>query len=214
MVNIKDFSSQPSSEKLLDIFFHQNELMKTYYDIEESNGVYAPTEQLNLDMMKDQLRLKDFAWRITEELGEALEALLNHPNSIHMEEEISDALHFLTEFSIMVKYRPGETLEQLYDLAEDSHQYSTAFKERTFASMCYRVGYFTMRLAIVCNTLKNKPWKQTQMITDKNYFYEMLRLTWIAFIQLCIVAEIEPQDLFDLYFRKMQVNQFRQRSNY
>jgi hypothetical protein len=215
MVNIKDFSSVPSADKLITIFERQKELMVKYHQIELANGVYSPTETLNLDMMKDQLRLKDFAWRITEELGEALEALLLHPGTEHMEEEISDSLHFLTEFSIMVNYRPEGTLEEFYNIANQTHQLgATAFKQKNFASMAYRVGYFTMRLAIVCNTLKNKPWKQTQMITDKTYFFESLRLTWIAFMQLCSVAGITPDKLYDLYFRKMQVNLFRQESKY
>ena len=63
-------------------------------------------------------------------------------------------------------------------------------------------------------TLKNKPWKQTQMPTDKNHFYEELSDSFHFFLGLCLMVGLTPQDLFRIYFAKHQVNEFRITSNY
>ena len=64
------------------------------------------------------------------------------------------------------------------------------------------------------NTLKNKPWKQSEVPTDKVHFYEELADAFHFFIELCITAGMNAEDLARMYHRKNAVNQFRQRSNY
>lgn len=70
-------------------------------------------------------------------------------------------------------------------------------------------------LAEAIQTMKNwKPWKQTEMETDIPHFKEEIIDALHFFMEACIFAGITPQELYDLYFKKNQVNQFRQRSNY
>jgi hypothetical protein len=64
------------------------------------------------------------------------------------------------------------------------------------------------------NTLKNKPWKQSEVPTDKVHFYEELADAFHFFVELCITAGMNAEDLARIYHRKHAVNQFRQRSNY
>ncbi len=64
------------------------------------------------------------------------------------------------------------------------------------------------------NTLKNKPWKQSEVSTDKVHFYEELGDTVHFFIELCITAGMTAEDLARIYHRKAAVNQFRQESRY
>lgn len=52
---------------------------------------------VNLDDKRGQARIKDFSWRITEEIGEALDAMENESALLHFHEELVDGLHFLTE---------------------------------------------------------------------------------------------------------------------
>lgn len=210
MVNINDYKAQSSKDKLMTIFERQAGLMQKYHEIEKANGFHVCLKA-DLHDAFDQQRIKDFAWRITEEMGEALEAFRIHENLDHMEEEIADALHFFVELNIMVGYMPDYSLETMYKM----HRPKTmAFLERNSACLTYRVGAVVERLAIMCNTLKNKPWKQSQLLTDEKYFIECLGEVWVTFIQLCIVAKIGPDKLYDLYFRKSKVNEFRQRSAY
>lgn len=64
------------------------------------------------------------------------------------------------------------------------------------------------------NTLKNKPWKQSEVATDQTHFYEELADALHFFIELCITAGMTAEDLARIYHRKHAVNEFRQRSNY
>lgn len=64
------------------------------------------------------------------------------------------------------------------------------------------------------NTLKNKPWKQSEVSTDGVHFYEELADALHFYIELCITAGMTAEDLARMYHRKHAVNQFRQGSNY
>ena len=69
-------------------------------------------------------------------------------------------------------------------------------------------------LSEATNCLKNKPWKQSEVMTDKEHFYEELADAFHFFIELCITAGMDAEDLALLYHKKNAVNKFRQRSKY
>jgi hypothetical protein len=52
------------------------------------------------------------------------------------------------------------------------------------------------------------------MMTDVDYFTQKVVQVWFRFAELCQRSGIDSQKLFNLYFRKSEVNKFRQRSNY
>lgn len=63
--------------------------------------------------------------------------------------------------------------------------------------------------------MKNwKSWKQTEMPTDVNHFKEEIADVVHFLIEAMIFAGIGPDEIFDLYFRKHAVNEFRQESKY
>jgi hypothetical protein len=64
------------------------------------------------------------------------------------------------------------------------------------------------------NTLKNKPWKQSEVPTDALHFYEEVGDALHFFVEMCITAGMTAEDLARIYHRKHAVNEFRQRSNY
>ena len=67
-----------NKESLKAIFERQRELMEKYHDIELKSGLLQTEDcPVNLDDKRGQARIKDFSWRITEEIGEALDALEN-----------------------------------------------------------------------------------------------------------------------------------------
>lgn len=69
-------------------------------------------------------------------------------------------------------------------------------------------------LSEATNCLKNKPWKDSFIATDKEHFEEELADALHFFVELLITAGLSPEDVFLLYFKKHHVNQFRQRSRY
>lgn len=77
--------------------------------------------------------------------------------------------------------------------------------------LAYRV---VEELSEATNTLKNKPWKNSFVATDKDHFHEELADALHFFMELLITAGLDAEGIFLLYFRKHRVNQFRQDSNY
>lgn len=214
-MNIKDaISEEVTKDPLQAIFDRQKELMDKYHDIEAKSGLLQTSDcPVNLDDKKGQARLKDFAWRITEELGEALDSLYVDRDRDHFKEELVDGLHFLTEFSILAGFTPDvianyllshNALESLFDIPK--LQYLNTLENF--------VTRFIQKLGMTCNCLKNKPWKQSQMLTDKNIFYERLMETWRVYFYILFYAFDDYNEVVDTYLKKSQVNKFRQRSNY
>jgi len=64
------------------------------------------------------------------------------------------------------------------------------------------------------NTLKQKPWKQSEVPTDQEHFYEELADALHFFVELLITAGMDAKGIALMYHRKHAVNKFRQRSNY
>lgn len=63
--------------------------------------------------------------------------------------------------------------------------------------------------------LKNwKAWKQTEMASDEEHFKEELIDALHFYIEACIFAGITSEELHEIYFKKNEVNHFRQESNY
>lgn len=69
-------------------------------------------------------------------------------------------------------------------------------------------------LNIARNYLKNKPWKQSQMMTNELAFQRELVLAFIKLIGYYFLLGLTPQDIYYLYFKKQRVNKFRIQSNY
>lgn len=125
-MNISDVASRlmagtKEGDMLADIFARQLELMEKYHPIEKANGLIVCEDvPVNLHDPRGQHRLKDFAWRVTEELGEAMNCLKNKPwkqthmetDELHYKEELADAFHFFIELCILSGIGP----EELYDL--------------------------------------------------------------------------------------------------
>ena len=220
MVNIRDVKINPDDwkgDKLEAIFNRQKELMEKYHEIEKDNGLLQTEDvPVNLHDRHGQARLKDFAWRVTEELGEALDAWAHREENgtDHAHEEIADALHFLTEFSILADFCVPSELKR-NGVSKDKLEY--IFLELPIMDgqeLPFWVGEFVRALGMTCNCFKNKPWKKSHMLTDTVEFYRWLWDAWKMFAAICMGAGLSPEKLTEFYFGKAEVNAFRVRSNY
>lgn len=214
-MNINDFEAPKNRPDCLltGIFNRQKELMEKYHPIEKANG-FLLTEDVpvNIHDAKGQARLKDFAWRFMEEIAEGLESWLIEGNHEHTREELADALHFFIELSILAGMHPG-----MFMFNGDLKDTWKWVQRSDFPAVEGRTNLelVVMYLGRAMNCLKNKPWKQTQMLTDVGYFQSQLINTFWSFLRLCYAYGIEDEvELYNLYFRKSQVNAFRIRSQY
>lgn len=207
-----------TGDKLQAIFIRQKSLMDKYHDIELKSGLMQTEDcPVNLDDKRGQARIKDFSWRVTEELGEALDAKATKD---HYQEELIDGLHFLTELTILAgkdyntllpidaAHHCGDHLEDLVEKAREN------IFQNVGSNLNYWVSKFIENLGMMCNCLKNKPWKQSMMKTDRNAFYRRLAEVWVLYITLLVVSGMDADSIATTYLKKSQVNKFRIRSAY
>lgn len=195
-MNIDDVKEVPQEVTLEMVFSEQERLMAKYQDIE------GRAHDLNLDTREGQTVVKDFLWRITEEIGEALDSELGDD---HVREELADALHFLIELSIISGCR-GSAYNRIYN-----YPFLPKGKLTYDATALHPL---VVALAKVGRTCKNKPWKQTQIPIDMvEYSHNLIGLVH-EFLAYCQWFFESQQQLYQFYFKKAQVNRFRQRSGY
>lgn len=191
------------------IFEKQKELIEKYKDIEKMGTLLEETE-INLNTAFGQKWIKDFAWRVVEELTEAMESdlmseeyaeegaiALAKEAHLHYQEELIDAVHFLAELTIIAGFDYHVVPKIPY----------TEENEAEWFSVVYNLG-------LLANCLKNKPWKQSQMLTDYNKARAYIVEIWRSMIYVLFNAGLDYQGIYRLYFKKNSVNKFRQRSKY
>lgn len=67
---------------------------------------------------------------------------------------------------------------------------------------------------MVRNTLKNKPWKQTGVITDMGQYEMGMKNTCLAIFSFLSFMQFTPESVYSIYYYKNKVNQFRIQSKY
>ena len=233
-MNVEDISKDvvptPTSEKdMLDLIFErQHSLAIKYLPVEKENGLLQ-TEIFpgDLDDRFSQARMKDFAWRVQEELYEALDALVIHKeNKVHFIEEMIDAIHFYVELCLFCGYNT-QTIKEFYSIPDgvDKFEFIAGLAKRVdeqSGNMDKAIPTALLVSATIgqgignaMNKLKNKPWKQTHMVTDKEAFKINLLSAWLGFFRvLCNKYDLKAEDIFTCYFKKSEVNNFRIASKY
>jgi hypothetical protein len=198
-----------SSDSLLEIFNHQRELMEKFHRIELKNRVElsrnSVLSQAALESVHGQLRIKEYAWRVTEEIGEALAEF----DLKRYEEEVADALHFLIEMYILVGITPQDfqrlpdkdPLTCAYSLARDLDGHIDTQIKNSWELW----AYFIKDLAGAMNLLKNRPWKTTFFKLDQVLFKEKMIACFYSFIRAC-GSMISQSTLYETYLAKAKVN--------
>lgn len=207
-MNILDVSEgvPKTTDFLGSMLARQEELMKKYQEIEIQNGFFYPNWPFDLHSNVHQAKLKDFAWRVTEELAEATEALATN-DRVHFLEELSDAVHFLLELMVCSEVLPSMSLQAYFN---DAYAYAYT-DEKFIRPRCFDV---IEHLGLAMNCLKNKAWKNTHLMTDVTKYRSLIRQAWDRMIGLARQAGLNAEEFYVLYYKKSMVNQFRQRSNY
>ena len=190
------------------IFERQRELMVKYKEIEQ-----LPAAPVSLHTASGQRVIKDFMWRTVEELTESQEAMYRHDDRDvarrHSLEELADSVHFIVEMLIFA----GITAEQCciagpgIPMIPEVKSLRRPDPTPWFWNVVYALG-------IAGNFLRNKAWKVSQVPTDEGRFRAAALGSWKSMLDLWGALGCTQEDLYTYYFRKAEVNAFRQRSNY
>ncbi len=104
--------------------------------------------------------------------------------------------------------------EMEHSTTPEPHEWGNLDGRKIQASVREFAGYTIEELYEAINLMKNKPWKQTDVPTDVEKFKEELADAWHFFIELHILAGIDPEEIFRQYFRKAFINVHRQQTGY
>jgi len=229
-MNVNDVAAfeYPTTCWLEAIFAKQHALAEKYGPIERKNGFHERvTMPLNIQDRFAQYLVKDYAWRFTEEITESLECLQpyhgqiweNAPEVMHFQEELIDALHFLTELTGCLSITADDVSNPPrpeYNAASGRIEYLLGHpvpptSVRSIENVAFKA---ILDMGLAMNMLKCKPWKVTHMPTDEARFKAQVVHVWHSFFRLLNSAQLDAKGVYDLYVRKNEVNQFRQRSKY
>lgn len=202
-----------------DMWDRQYNVYLKYKEIEK-----MPKRFGSIQTRETQKWVKDFINRVNEEVAESYESIRD-PNmqvlvkkeikskegenqvieyDIHRSEELADALHFYLEMLIII----GRTPEWLTKTFEEYVQRGRRVYVDDIILNYWEVSY---QLGMLGNCLKLKPWKQDEVLTDLDKVDHQLKEVFFALLDVFAANGNDYNDIYDLYTRKNQVNQFRQR---
>ncbi len=200
-------------------------LMEGYRKIKSDLGVTWATEiPVDINSREGQADIRLTAHYFWEEMYEFClsyqERGLDNEATL---EELSDCIHFWLEWAILTgtdkdisqQYwrhgvsDKGDKLDFLYRVVLT--QKTQGLRAENVEQILYQMF---MSLASSTNQLKNKPWKQKIVITNKDAFLFHSRNFMYGFIFLIMELKMKPQNFYDLYFIKAEKNQERQTNGY
>lgn len=141
-----------------------------------------------------------------------LSILYDDPCNLVNETKAMNKTYLLEEFENMGaddENKPG-----IHTVDTRFYQCGKFYNQLTYSSYKYMMWDVTYHLNIARNFLKNKPWKQSQMMTNEGAYQEEIVKAFILMMGLFIAMGISPEILYFLYFKKNRVNKFRIESKY
>lgn len=110
----------------------------------------------------------------------------------------SMAKYFDIDYEKVVSYTPG-----FHSISEQTHE-----------SEAFYLWQITYQINIARNLLKNRPWKQTHVMSKELDYQEAVVKSFIMYLGFLAINGFTPSSLFELFYRKQQLNLWRQNSGY
>jgi hypothetical protein len=197
-------------EVLDSIFTKQRSLIERYRMMES-----LPEPPISLHTRHGQAVLKDFAWRVTEELAEAFDRLMGQGDAdIQMhecKEELADANHFFVELLIFAGVTPGMVTRITGDDGWPKHRAPGGLD---FEQLEAKFWLVTWKLGCAMNLLRNRPWKRTNEPTDEGKFRHYIIHAYTEFCTLWGELGGTLPSFYDYYFAKHNINKERISNGY
>lgn len=108
------------------------------------------------------------------------------------------ANYFDIDYKKVCSYTPG-----FHSISEQTHDAE--------ATILWQVTY---QINIARNLLKNRPWKQTQVMSKELDYQEAVVKSFLMYLGFLAINGFTPSSLFELFYRKQQLNLWRQNSGY
>jgi len=129
-------------------------------------------------------------------------------------EHIFSTTKMYLEQELMGKRYPGRWVIKDHQLKDEFLRGGRLLSNDRKDQMRMMLWDITYWFMIARNTLKNKPWKQTGMMTDINQYEQCIFKATEAMFKFFIFTGFTPESLYVIYYKKNKVNQFRIHSKY
>ena len=150
--------------------------------------------------------------------------------SLNLEEEVN-SLDKLMSYGVKILYEIdseyigatgyglfNEALAKYFDIDyEKVVSYTPGFhsiSEQTHESEAFHLWQVTYQINIARNLLKNRPWKQTQVMSKELEYQEAVVKSFLMYLGFLAINGFTQSSLFELFYRKQQLNLWRQGSGY
>lgn len=181
---------------------------KQFIEYEKLEGRDWNKYDFSIDCAEDQMLFKDMLQiRCIEELTEATQAF-EMGEEEHFMEEVTDAMNFfLSSYCMLgVNFNEFTDLEEL--LKDNVKQFIT------YDECAYFFYLIIQDIGNLCNLLKNRPWAQSNYLVSMVDFNERLHKLWGTFWNVMWWLGLTPQEVFELFERKYEVNKWRIKTGY
>ena len=131
------------------------------------------------------------------------------------EEDLSRPMHPMNLLFTYNSVNSGKDNGNIIDgVSCDLYQAANNYNHIFYLDFKKTLWNVTYHLNIARNCLKNKPWKQSQMMTDEINFQKEIVEGFIALMGAFSISGLSPETLYHIYFWKHEANVFRQKSSY
>jgi len=125
-----------------------------------------------------------------------------------------DGVHHKELVEVPERFLRGGNISLITHSLGDDSTYSSATPQVFLPLMKASTWDVVYQLNLGRNCLKNKPWKQTGMLTDIPKYKGYLIRAFLEFLVLCTSWGLDDHDIFEIYWKKNCCNVFRQKSKY
>lgn len=165
-----------------------------------------PSPPLALHTMHGQCVIRDFAWRVTEELAESHEAFVKFEDTVLAKHqgliELADAVHYLVELLIFAGIPAAACLNK-----------TPKFWTHRGLSITGAYWDLVYKMGLAMNSLQNRPWRKSRDRTDEARFRAAILEAWVSLIRCWAVLGCTQEDLFNYYFEKSAIVDQRLQEN-
>lgn len=209
-ITIPDFPEEYNELTALITMYNMQEALQNI--LAKKRGTLAPTN--DKDNHENAKRSGYFMMSTVTELYELMEQLEKDHWEVTKEgkAEAVDALHFVYNQLLYLKYRPNMTLQEYYNLAIEDTKTGTIGSN----SIQYLIGDFIIAMGDLYQNGKvsYKDWKKYSVWgEDPLKIQELGNNMFIKFMKIFVNLNMKPNEIYQCYRDKNIENVERQRSN-
>lgn len=207
-------------DHLAEIFDAQEKLLRSLAPIYAHNGFMLKCAfPFDLDNRHSQEEFRLLAWRITEEVYEALQ---EYDRGIQRDEdkyreEVADVMHFFAELAIVCGFSSTQvaTGGEAGMLLDGADYLVLSFERVQLYPLDLNPreawGMFLTTLAELMMEFRQRPWRTDERQTDPKRLLKMFAISWFGLCTAMACTGVSPRILHFHYFEKHKTNHERKR---